>query len=202
MRNVSKVLLAVAAAVSLTGCVADEQASSEPPGDTVSFPPPSTEESAPPESETSAPPSDDASTAVECTAKDIEVTGGANAHPTITLPKNCSAPTKLIVEDLKPGTGPEAATGAQMQAHYALSAWSSGEELETSYPPSGQGPLDIPTVGEGLIEAWNQGLVGMKQGGRRLIVAPPETAYGGQQGHQLANETLVFVIDAVKVTAA
>ncbi|HEY7592371.1 MAG TPA: FKBP-type peptidyl-prolyl cis-trans isomerase [Actinophytocola sp.] len=207
MRNVSKVLVAVALVSSLAGCVNSEQASSEPPGDVVSFPPPtSPEESAPessapesaPGSATSAPESSGVSTAVECTAKDIKVTGPANQHPTITVPKNCSAPTKLIVEDLKPGTGPEAAKGAQMQAHYALTAWSTGKEVETSY---GQQPLDVPTVGSGLIEAWNQGLVGMKQGGRRLIVAPPDLAYAGS-GNELQDETLVFVIDAVKVTPA
>lgn len=202
MRNVSKVLVAVAAVVTLAGCVANEQASSEPPGDTVSFPPPgSPEESAPPESETGAPESSGASTAVECTADDIEVAGAAGEHPEITVPKSCSAPTKLIVEDLAPGTGPAAQQGAGLQAHYALTAWSTGAEVETSYPPSGQGPLDVPTVGSGLIEAWNQGLVGMKQGGRRLIVAPPDVAYGGT-GNELENETLVFVIDAVQVTPA
>ncbi len=199
MRNVSKILVVVALVSALAGCVNSEQSSSAPPGDTVSFPPPSSEETAPPESQTSAPDSSDVSTAVECTADDIKVTGAAGKHPEIAVPRSCSAPTKLVVADLAPGTGPEATKGAQMQAHYALTAWSTGQEIETSYPPSGQGPLDVPTVGSGLIEAWNQGLVGMKQGGRRLIVAPPELAYAGS-GNELENETLVFVIDAVKVT--
>lgn len=198
MRNVSKALVAAALVSSLAGCVNSEQASSQPPGETESFPPPSeVGESVPESTEPSAPEGSGASTAVECTADDITVTGAAGKHPKITVPQNCSAPTKLIVEDLAPGTGPAAAEGAQMQAHYALTAWSTGEELETSF---GSEPLDVPTVGSGLIEAWNQGLVGMKQGGRRLIVAPPDVAYGQQQGHQLQNETLVFVLDAVKVT--
>jgi len=202
MRNVSKVLVAVVLVSSLAGCVNSEQASSEPPGDKASFPAPSASEEPPPsEPETSAPESSDVSTAVECTADDIKVAGAAGKHPTITVPKNCSAPTKLIVEDLEPGTGPAANKGAQLQAHYALSAWSTGQEIETSYPPNGQGPLDVPTVGSGLIEAWNQGLVGMKQGARRLIVAPPEMAYAGS-GNELQDETLVFIIDAVKVTRA
>lgn len=198
MRNVSKALVAAALVSSLAGCVNSEQASSQPPGETESFPPPNEAgESAPEATEPSAPEGSGASTAVECTADDIKVTGAAGKHPKITLPQNCSAPTKLIVEDLTPGTGPAAAEGAQMQAHYALTAWSTGEEVETSF---GSEPLEVPTVGSGLIEAWNQGLVGMKQGGRRLIVAPPDVAYGQQQGHQLQNETLVFVLDAVKVT--
>ncbi len=207
MRNVSKVLLAVALVSSLAGCVNNEQASSEPPGDKPSFPAssgsgePEPIASGEPAPAPTAPESSGVSTAVECTADDIKVTGAAGKHPTITVPKNCSAPTKLIVEDLAPGNGPKANKGAQLQAHYALTAWSTGQEVETSYPPQGQGPLDVPTVGSGLIEAWNQGLVGMKQGARRLIIAPPETAYAGS-GNELQDETLVFVIDAVKVTPA
>ncbi|WP_291410431.1 FKBP-type peptidyl-prolyl cis-trans isomerase [Actinophytocola sp.] len=200
----SKVLVVVATvmgALTLGGCVSGEQRSSEPPGDTVSFPPPSAPEEAPPEESSEPPANSGVNTAVECTAEDITVTGAADQHPEITLPDNCSAPTKLIVADLAPGTGPEAVEGAAMQANYALTAWSSGEEIETSYPPSGQGPLPIDTVGSGLIEAWNQGLVGMRQGGRRLIVAPPELAYAGS-GNELENETLVFVVDAVQVTPA
>jgi peptidylprolyl isomerase len=196
MRNVSKALVAAALVSSLAGCVNSEQASSQPPGETESFPPPA-EESAPPSS-SEAPEGSGANTAVECTADDIKVTGAAGKQPKITVPTNCSAPTKLIVEDLAPGSGAEAAQGAQLQAHYALTAWSTGEEVEASF---GGDPLNVPTVGSGLIEAWNQGLVGMKEGGRRLIVAPPDLAYAGS-GNELQDETLVFVIDAVKVTAA
>jgi peptidylprolyl isomerase len=203
MRNVSKIVvvtaLAVSTALSLAGCVNREQPSSQPPGETESFPPPSTEESAPEtSSEPSAPESSGVSTAVECTAKDVKVAGAAGEHPTITVPKTCSAPTKLIVKDLAPGSGPAAQKGAALSADYTLIAWSTGQEVETSY---GKQPLDVPTVGSGLIEAWNQGLVGMKQGARRLIVAPPDLAYAGS-GNELQDETLVFVIDAVKVTPA
>jgi peptidylprolyl isomerase len=199
MRNLSKVLAVAASAMTLflAGCVNSEQPSSQPPGETESFPPPSQAES-PADSATSAPGSSDVSTAVECTAKDIKVAGAPGEHPDVTVPKTCSAPTKLIVKDLAPGTGPKAAKGAKMSANYALVAWSTGKEVETSY---GQQPLDVPTVGSGLIEAWNQGLVGMKQGARRLIVAPPALAYAGS-GNELQDETLVFVIDAVKVTPA
>jgi len=177
MRNVSKFLVVLAAAaLSVSGCVSQDQASDEPPGDTQTF---------------SEPP------APECTAADITVDGAPGEKPTVTLPEDCSAPTELIVEDLAPGDGPEAAEGGSMQAHYALTAWSTGQEVEASF---GQSPLPIETIGTGLIEAWNQGLVGMRQGGRRLIVAPPEMAYAGS-GNELQDETLVFVIDAVEVTA-
>jgi len=201
MRNVSKIVvvtaLAVSTALSLAGCVNREQPSSQPPGESESFPPPSSEQESVP-AETSEPESSGVTTQVECTADDIKVAGKAGEKPTITVPKTCSAPTKLIVKDLAPGSGPAAQKGAALTADYALTAWSTGQEVETSYDSQ---PLDVPTVGTGLIEAWNQGLVGLKQGGRRLIVAPPDLAYAGS-GNELQDETLVFIIDAVKVTPA
>lgn len=199
MRNVSKLLIVVAAAaLTVSGCVADEQASDEPPGDTMTFAPPT--ESEPAETQPSEPsePGDTAAAGPPCTAEDITVTGAAGEKPTVTVPDTCSAPNELIVHDLVPGNGPEAVEGSAMQAHYALTAWSTGQEVETSW---GQNPLPVQTVGSGLIEAWNQGLVGMRQGGRRLIVAPPEMAYAGS-GNELQDETLVFVVEAVQVTPA
>jgi FKBP-type peptidyl-prolyl cis-trans isomerase len=191
MRNVSKFLVVVAAAaLTVTGCVSQDRASDEPPGDTQTFSTPPETTSAPPET-TSAP------SGPACTAADITVEGAPGEKPTVTLPQDCSTPTQLIVEDLAPGDGPEAAEGGSMQAHYALTAWSTGEEIEASY---GQAPLPIESIGTGMIEAWNQGLVGMRQGGRRLIVAPPDLAYAGS-GNELQDETLVFVIDAVQVAA-
>ncbi|HEX2129967.1 MAG TPA: FKBP-type peptidyl-prolyl cis-trans isomerase [Actinophytocola sp.] len=183
-------IVVAAAALTVSGCVSQDQASDEPPGDTQTF-------SAPPETTSAPPETTSASNQPECTAADITVEGAPGEKPTVTVPGDCAAPTKLIVEDLAPGNGPEAAQGGSMQAHYALTAWSTGEEIEASF---GQQPLPIETIGTGLIEAWNQGLVGMRQGGRRLIVAPPEMAYAGS-GNELQDETLVFVIDAVQVTA-
>lgn len=196
MRNVSKLLIVVAsAALTVSGCVSQDRASDQPPGETVSIAPPAESSPQAPSSEPSETEPGDAGPA--CTAEDITVEGAVGQQPTITVPDTCSAPTDLLVADLAPGTGPEAVEGAAMQAHYALSAWSTGAEVETSWA---QAPLPIDSVGTGLIEAWNQGLVGMKQGGRRLIVAPPEFAYAGS-GNELQDETLVFVIDAVEVTA-
>jgi peptidylprolyl isomerase len=201
MRNVSKLLIGVTAAVALTvsGCVANEQASDEPPGETQTFAPPSeslseTESAAETGESASEEPAGDGA---ECTAEDIEVGGAAGTKPTITVPDTCSAPTKLVVADLAPGTGPQAAQGASMQAHYTLVKWSDGQEVESSYDQGS--PLPVETVGTGLIEAWNQGLVGMRGGGRRLIVAPPELAYAGS-GNELQDETLVFVVDAVQIS--
>jgi peptidylprolyl isomerase len=201
MRNVSKLVVGVTTAVVLavSGCVANEQASDEPPGDTQTFAPPSesqAETESPAETEQSAS-EEPAGDQAACTAEDITVEGAAGRKPTITVPDTCSAPTELVVSDLAPGTGPQVAEGGSMQAHYTLVKWSDGQEVESSYDQGN--PLPVQTVGSGLIEAWNQGLVGMRGGGRRLIVAPPELAYAGS-GNELQDETLVFVVDAVQIS--
>lgn len=200
MRNASKILIVVAAALAVGACANSEQASTEPPGDSISVPPPSTSESEPPEESSPAP--GDQETAVECTADDIVVSGEPNAKPAVTLPTTCSPPTELLIADLVPGDGPEAVEGSNLQANYLLITWSNGQELDTSWKAEGAQPLPLENLGQAqVIDGWNQGLPGIRQGGRRLLVVPPELGYGeaGQDPVQ-PNETLVFVVDAVEVT--
>ena len=205
MRNVSKIFvvaLAMASALSVAGCVNSEQASSQPPGESESFPPPSSEEeSAPPE--TSAPESSGVSTAVECTAKDIKVAGKVGAKPTITLPDNCSPPTALLKKDLAPGNGPEVTAGSNVQVNYLLMTWSDGQEVDTSWAADRE-PYPMENVGQAeVVQGWNEGMIGIKQGGRRLLVVPPDLGYGEQGKPPVKpNETLVFVVEAVAVTSA
>jgi peptidylprolyl isomerase len=206
MRNVSKVLVAAALALTVSGCANNEEPSSQPPGESPSFPPPSEVEPEAPSEEPSEEPSapeDGANTAVECTADDITVAGEAGAKPTITLPDSCSPPTELISADLTPGTGPEATPGSTVQTHYLLMTWSDGQEVDTSWQ-EGRGPFPLENVGQAqVIDGWNQGMIGIRQGGRRLLVIPPELGYGEQgQPPVQPNETLVFVVDAVEVTPA
>ena len=108
-------------------------------------------------------------------------------------------PTELQVEDLEVGTGKEATEGAQISAHYVGVAWSTGEEFDASWN-RGQ-PLSF-TVGVGqVIQGWDQGLLGMKVGGRRRIVIPPHLGYGdrGAGAAIKGGETLIFVVDLVDV---
>lgn len=133
----------------------------------------------------------------ECTAADIEVTGGFGENPTITLPKDCDAPTQLIVEDLVPGSGPGAAAGQDLTMNYSLVAWSDGEKLDSSFD-RGE-PFQL-TLGAGqVIPGWEQGLVGVQEGARRLLIIPPDLGYGAGGNGIKPNETLVFVTDAVGV---
>jgi peptidylprolyl isomerase len=201
MRHVSKlVIVAAAAALAVSGCVAREQASDEPPGDTVSFAPPTESEAG---SESSEPESPDpnAPSGAECTADDVTVEGAAGEKPTITLPDTCTPPTELVVEDLVPGTGPEATTGSTVLTDYLLMTWSDRQEVDTSF---GKQPFPVENLGQAqVIPGWNEGMVGIRQGGRRLLIIPPDLGYGPQgQPPIQPNETLVFVVDAVQVSAA
>ncbi|GAA5069051.1 FKBP-type peptidyl-prolyl cis-trans isomerase [Nocardia callitridis] len=138
-----------------------------------------------------------AKTGKECTAEDIGVTGDFGTAPKITIPDTCDPPTHLIVKDLSEGDGPAAESGQQLTMNYALVTWSDRQTLDSSFQRGEPFPLSL---GAGqVIPGWDQGLIGVKEGSRRLLIVPPELGYG-QGGNGVApNETLVFVTDAVKV---
>lgn len=118
------------------------------------------------------------------------------AKPEIDFP-GAEPPAELIIEDVTVGDGDEAQSGDQIKAHYVGVAWSSGEEFDASWNRGA--PLDFQ-VGVGqVIPGWDQGIVGMKVGGRRKLVIPPHLAYGerGAGGAIGPNETLIFVVDLV-----
>ncbi|MFI6306419.1 FKBP-type peptidyl-prolyl cis-trans isomerase [Amycolatopsis thailandensis] len=151
---------------------------------------------APASASTSAPASK-APTGKECTAEDVKTTGKFGEAPTITIPDDCDPPKKLITKDLEPGTGEGAKAGANLKMNYSLVTWSNKQKLDSSFD-RGE-PFDL-TLGAGMvIKGWDQGLEGIKQGARRLLIIPPDLGYG-EGGRGIApNETLVFVTDAVSV---
>jgi peptidylprolyl isomerase len=133
----------------------------------------------------------------ECTADDVKTGGGFGRPPAITIPDDCDPPTKLVVKDLVEGTGPAAVAGQPLTMNYALVTWSDKQKADSSFD-RGE-PFQL-TLGAGqVIPGWDQGLVGIKQGGRRLLVVPPDLGYGQGGNGIKPNETLVFVTDAVKV---
>ncbi|WP_109471356.1 FKBP-type peptidyl-prolyl cis-trans isomerase [Ornithinimicrobium cavernae] len=104
-------------------------------------------------------------------------------------------PTDLVIEDLEVGDGAEATSGSVVSAHYVGVAWSTGEEFDASWNRGA--PLDFQ-VGVGqVIQGWDQGLLGMRVGGRRKITIPPHLGYGdrGAGGAIKGGETLIFVVD-------
>lgn len=113
--------------------------------------------------------------------------------PQVTVPDG-PPPKKLVREDLEVGTGPAAKTGDEVMVNYVGVGYDSGQEFDTSW---GKEPLPFE-LGSGLvIPGWEQGIEGMKVGGRRELIIPPELAYG-PEGYPPAigpNEALIFVVD-------
>ncbi len=105
------------------------------------------------------------------------------------------APTELVIIDLEVGDGPEATPGATVDVHYVGVDFENGEEFDSSW---GRGEsIQFPL--NGLIRGWQEGIPGMKVGGRRQLVIPPSLAYGPAGAHRLGGRTLVFVIDLFDV---
>ncbi|NKQ53352.1 FKBP-type peptidyl-prolyl cis-trans isomerase [Amycolatopsis sp. K13G38] len=108
-------------------------------------------------------------------------------------------PAELEITDVTVGDGPEASAGQVVSVHYVGVSHSSGEQFDASWD-RGQ-PLRFP-LGQGhVIPGWDQGVQGMRVGGRRKLVIPPHLAYGerGAGGVIKPNETLIFVVDLVEV---
>lgn len=133
----------------------------------------------------------------ECTAEDIRVTGDFGAAPTITIPDDCDPPKQLIVKDLSTGSGPGAVAGQQLTMNYALVTWSDKKTLDSSFDRGK--PFQLTLGGGQVIDGWDQGLVGVQEGSRRLLIVPPELGYGAGGRGIAPYETLVFVTDAVSV---
>lgn len=115
------------------------------------------------------------------------------SRPEIDAP-DAPAPSELVVEDLVVGEGPEAAPGATVTIHYLGVEFDSGEEFDASW---NRGEPSTFPLGR-LIAGWQQGIPGMRVGGRRKLVCPPALAYGPAGGpHRLAGKTLIFVVDLV-----
>ena len=118
--------------------------------------------------------------------------------PVVTIPEG-DAPVDLLIEDLTVGDGAEATTGQTVDVHYVGVAWSTGAQFDASWDRGGT--FDFP-LGKGhVIQGWDQGVQGMKVGGRRRLTIPPAMGYGsrGAGGAIKGGETLVFVVDLLGV---
>jgi peptidylprolyl isomerase len=114
-------------------------------------------------------------------------------------PHDGPPPADLVVEDITTGDGPEAVAGQTVTVHYVGVAHSTGEEFDASWN-RGE-PLRFRLGVGQVIAGWDQGLQGMKVGGRRKIVIPPHLGYGdrGAGAAIKGGETLIFVVDLVDV---
>ena len=117
-------------------------------------------------------------------------------RPEIEFPEG-TPPAELSITDEIVGEGAEAAAGNTVTAHYVGVAFSTGEEFDASWN-RGE-PLRFQLGVGQVIAGWDQGIAGMKVGGRRRLVIPPQLGYGarGAGGAIGPNETLIFVVDLV-----
>ena len=105
------------------------------------------------------------------------------------------APADLVIRDIIVGDGDEAKPGDTVTVHYAGVEYDSGEEFDSSW--SRGESINFPL--RSLIAGWQEGIPGMKVGGRRQLICPPALAYGPAGGHFLGGKTLIFIIDLLKV---
>jgi peptidylprolyl isomerase len=108
-------------------------------------------------------------------------------------------PTELVITDIVKGKGPKAKPGDQLTMQYVGVAWSNGQQFDASWD-AGQ-PFPFQLGAGAVIAGWDQGMVGMQAGGRRLLVIPPDLGYGpAGAGDAIGpNETLIFAVDLVKL---
>jgi peptidylprolyl isomerase len=121
------------------------------------------------------------------------------AKPNVAKPTG-TPPTELVKENIVKGKGPAAKPGDVVSMQYAGWSWSTGTEFDSSWSRKRE-PFQFQLGAQMVIPGWDQGIVGMKKGGRRLLVIPPDLAYG-EQGSPPAigpSETLIFVVDLEKI---
>jgi FKBP-type peptidyl-prolyl cis-trans isomerase len=121
-----------------------------------------------------------------------------NDKPEIDFPGG-EPPAELEIKDIWVGEGPEATAGQTVTVHYVGVAFSSGEEFDASW--NRNSPFRFPLGGGRVIKGWDQGVAGMRVGGRRQLTIPPHLAYGNQSPTPAIKpgETLIFVVDLLDV---
>jgi peptidylprolyl isomerase len=124
--------------------------------------------------------------------------GKLDAKPKVPAPKG-DPPTELVIRDIVKGKGPKAKAGDTLTMQYVGVSWSNGQQFDASWDAGQPFPFQL---GAGMvIPGWDEGMVGMQRGGRRLLVIPPELGYGSAgAGDAIGpNETLIFVVDLVEI---
>jgi peptidylprolyl isomerase len=127
-----------------------------------------------------------------------ESTSAEKTKPTVPVPKG-APPKKLVVKELEKGSGAEAKAGDEVTVQYVGVDYKNGKEFDSSW--SRNEPFSFGLGAGQVIPGWDKGVAGMKVGGRRELIIPPELAYGetGSPPTIGPNETLVFVIDLLEV---
>ena len=122
-----------------------------------------------------------------------------NEKPQVDVPVGADPSYQLELEDIVVGEGDEAVSGSTVEVHYVGVSWATGKQFDASWD---RGDTFKFGLGQGqVIAGWDQGVAGMKVGGRRRITIPPMLGYGkrGAGGVIGPDETLVFVVDLIGV---
>ena len=131
------------------------------------------------------------------TAADLakDVSTDLTDKPAIATPSG-DPPAELETADIVKGKGKAAKKGDIVDVQYVGNSWSTGKQFDASWDRGTQ-PFTFPLGAGQVIPGWDQGVAGMKEGGRRLLVIPSELAYGDQSPSPEIGpgETLVFVVD-------
>lgn len=119
--------------------------------------------------------------------------------PHVYVPAGEAPPAELVTEDIEVGDGAEALPGSQVEVHYVGVSWRTRKQFDASWDRGD--PFRFGLGAGQVIKGWDEGVAGMKVGGRRRIVIPPGKAYGrqGAGGVIGPDETLVFVVDLLGV---
>jgi peptidylprolyl isomerase len=139
-----------------------------------------------------------AQSSAEATSGATTSSGPEKTKPKVKVPGG-AAPKKLVIKEIEPGTGPEAKSGDEVTVQYVGVDYKSGKEFDASWNRGEPFPF---TLGAGMvIPGWDKGVEGMKVGGRRELIIPPQLGYGksGAPPAIPPNETLIFVIDLLEV---
>jgi peptidylprolyl isomerase len=172
-------LLAVVLVTSAAACGGDDDSEGSPPSTPTSQP--------------------DTGTTASLTPAEIEHRlKNTSVKPVLPQPTG-SPPRRLVVEDIVKGKGHPAKRGDTVIVNYVGQNFSNGQVFDASWDRGQPFPVTIGKTQ--VIEGWTRGLVGIRQGGRRMLTIPPELGYGpnGYPPDIPPNETLVFVVDAVRV---
>jgi len=113
--------------------------------------------------------------------------------PKVAVPSG-PPPTKLVEKDLIVGTGPAATASSTVTVQYVGVLYQNGKQFDASWNDGSGQPVSFPL--SGVIKGWQEGIPGMRVGGRRELIIPPSLGYGAAAQSKIpANSTLVFVID-------
>jgi peptidylprolyl isomerase len=105
---------------------------------------------------------------------------------------------QLVTRDIVKGKGPKAKAGDKLTMQYVGVSWSNGQQFDASWDSGQAFPFQLGA--QMVILGWDQGMVGMREGGRRLLVIPPDLGYGPQGSGPIGpNETLIFAVDLQKL---